>query len=654
MKRLYTKEILIIGLGLLLYSCQKEERTNEQLAREEIMAVENLLRDNQWKFIDMTVKVKLESKAIPLLVNVSDENGMVQPGLYDSYAIYGNNFRQLKSTYTFDRDNILLDTTKQGEYNRIAGYYVLSTSQIRINPDSARKINFDYIHNTKDNSFNLSANSAYSSEFIAAINTRIVNSIISGTPDDLANAVVDLLKDNEKVSEGIERFLYEIIHSKIEEITQSPEELSESLARVLVQKLSELDWEELLYERILEFLYDLQAQNPEERATELAQRIAEKIEASLSQNDIYEVLLPVVQNFESETLPVLSSRIAAVVYEKIATELSEENIYNRVYPIWEQFTLADSTTVTETADTLAAIASARFFNADTLTEKLQPFVQSIKDTPTLKLSAMSQDIIDQVLIPAIDDLNEKFPGLDLNPDWKTVKPIITSLLTAIKAKLGSSTVEELSAELADGIIGVLDLLLQKGFEKAIYSLQQIPADQAASVVASWITNLIEIVEQPVVDFITLKLDEIFLKFEAEKVTQELSVLIHSKLIEVFSEENLYNLFLPILEKFQEADLERIAKVITRLIGEIGLIPDDLTEEDLIAALTPLIGDLIGNIEPDNATQKLVDLLLNNNLVKQLDGKILKQALKFKIYELQGRLAGNVNAIEEIFIVIKSK
>lgn len=654
MKRVYLKTLILLGMALLLYACEDEERTPEQLERDKIMVIENLLRDNQWGFNDLTVSVRFESRAIPMLANLADENGMIQPGIYNSYAIFGNNQRQLKYTYEFTRDDILLDTALQGNFNRIAGYYVLSTSQIRIKPDTANRVVFEYLNDSEQNKFILSASSNYSEEFISSINTRIINSILSGKPTKIAKSVVKLLQENENVSKAIERFLYDLIHGKIEEITQSPEELSERLARTIIQKLSEIDWEDVLYDKILEFLQNLQAENPENKASELAQRIAEKIESSISQSDIFDTLLPILQDFENETLPVLSSRIAAAVYDKIATELSQENIYNRVYPIWDEFTMADSSTVTETADTLAAIASARFFDADTLTEKLQPFVQKIADTPTRSLSALTQEIIDDVLVPTIDQLNESFPGLELDPDWKSIKPIISSLLTTIKAKLGSSTVEELSANLAEGIINILDLVLQKGFEKAIYSLQEIPADQAASVIASWITNLVELVEQPVIDFIEGKLDEIFQKFEAEKAAQELSALIHAKILQVFGEENLYNLFLPLLEAFQEADLERIARTISRWIIDTGLLPDDLTEEDLIAALTEVISQLIGKVDPDNVTQKLVDLLLNNNLVETLDGKILKQVLETKIYELMGRLAGNVNAIDNITLVIESK
>ena len=654
MKNINLKTFILLGLMLLFFACVEEQRTDEQLARDKIMAVEDLLRDNQWGFNELTVSVRFESRAIPLLANLADENGMVQPGIYNSYAIFGDNQRQLKYTYEFTRDDILLDTTDLSNFNRIAGYYVLSTSQIRINPDTARRVVFDYVNDIEANRFLMSTSSNYSEEFIAAINNRLIGSLLSGKPTKLANAVVKMLQQNENVKKAIERFLYDLIHGKIEEITQSPEELSEKFARFIIGKLNEINWEEVLYNKILEFLQNLQAEDPEEKASEISKRIAEKIQASLTQADLYEVLLPIMQDFENEKLPVLSSRIAAEVYNKIASELSEENIYNRVYPVWEQFTTADSTTVTETADTLAAIAKARFFNKDSLTLKLQPFVQSIEDTPTRSLSVLAQDIIDSVFVPAVDQINEAFPGLELDPEWNSIKPIITSILTTIKAKLSSSTVEELSADLAESIIGIIEVILQKGFEKAIYNLQQIPADQAASVIASWVTNMVEMAEQPVIDFIESKLDEILQKFEADKAAQVLSKLIHSKIIEVFSEENLYNLFLPLLGAFQETDLEKISRTIASWITELGLLPEDLTEEELITSLSVLIGDLIGNVDPDNITQKLVDLLLNNKLVEKLDGKILKEVLEVKIYELLGRLAGNVNAIDNIALVLQSK
>ena len=654
MKRIFLKTLILLGIVLLLYACEDEKSTPEQLEREEIMVIENLLRDNQWGFHDMTVSVKYEARAIPLLANVADENGMVQPGIYDSYAIFGNNHRQLNNTYKFTRDDIMLDTSNQDVFNKISGYYVLSTSQIRINPDSTRAINFNYISQNEIRKFQLSTSSIYSQELIASVNQRIIDKVLAGKPNDIANAVVTLLQENENVSKAIEQFLYDLIHGKIEEITQSPEELSESLAKLIVQKLVEIDWAELLYDKILESLQNLQAENPEEKASELAQGMADKIEASLSQSDIYNVLLPILQDFENEALPVLSSRIAAAVYNKIASELSEENIYNRVYPLWEQLTIADSITVVETADTLAAIATAHFFDADTLSKKLIPFIQKIEDTPTRSLSSLAQEIIDSVLIPTIYQINEAFPGLVLEPNWTSIKPIISSLLTAVKAKLSSTTVEELSADLAYAIIDIMDLVLQKGFEKAIFSLQQIPADQAASVVASWIVNLVEMAEPAVIDFIAGMLDEIFQKFEAEKAAQELSVLIHAKILEVFGEENLYNLFLPLLEAFQEADVERIAHTIANWIIDMGLIPDDLTEEELIAALAEGISKIIGHVDPDNVTQQLVDFLLNNNLVNVLDGRILKQVLEIKIYELLGAVAGNMNAIDGIEIVIQLK
>jgi hypothetical protein len=85
-----------------------------------------------------------------------------------------------------------------------------------------------------------------------------------------------------------------------------------------------------------------------------------------------------------------------------------------------------------------------------------------------------------------------------------------------------------------------------------------------------------------------------------------------------------------------------------------MMPEDLTEEELITALTEVISQLIGNVDPDNVTQKLVDLLLDNELVDVLDGSILKQVLETKIYELYGRIAGNINAIDGIVLEFKSK
>ena len=654
MNQLYTKVFVFISIGFFFSSCEKDTKTQEQEEREEIMAVEDQLRNNQWSFYDISVSVLYESRAIPLLVNVADENGMVKPGVYDSYTIFGNSRRQLYHTYSFTRDDILLDTSNSEVSYKVGGYYVLNTSQLRIKPDSSRAVKFAYENLSEENKLILTASSVYTPEMIASINNAIIQMVLSDKPNDLATAFVDFLQGNEKVSKAIEQLLYNLIHGRIEEISQSPEETAEKLARAIVEKLGEIDWEEVLYERILEFMQNLQQENPEDRATELAQRVADKIEASLTKSEIYDVLLPVLEDFENESLPALASRLAATVYEKITEALSEENLYNRIYPIWEEIAGADSASVIEVADTLAGIVTAHFFDYETLRERMLPFVEEIDQTPTLKLSKLSQEIIDSVLTPAVVDINEAFPGLNLEPNWASTKPIITSVLTAIKAALGSSTVEELAGNLAEALIGVMDLAIQKGFEKAIYSLQQIPPEQAASVISSWITNLVEMAEQPVIDFIEGKLNNVFDQFEAQRAAEELAVLIHSKLLLVFSEENLYKLVMPILEAFQEADLEKIAETIAQWIIELDLISDNITEEQLVAKLAEIIGDMIGNIDPENASQTLVDLILENELVKQLDGKILKQVLETKIYELLYTIAGDLNAIDNIQLTIRQK
>jgi hypothetical protein len=648
------RPLLLLLSAIFLFGCQSEDKTPEQIEREQIMEVEDLLRDNQWGFHDMAISVQYESRPIPLMVNVADENGMVQPGIYDSYAIFGDNSRQLDYTYEFTRDQIMADSSRSGEFYTVGTYYVLNTEQIRINPDTARAVAFNYHQNSEEARFTMSASSIYKQDLIVSINNAVIHAILADKPGKIATAFVEFLQENEQVSEAIQQFMYDLIHGRIEEITQSPGEKAEKLARTIVEKLGEVEWEDLLYERILEFLQNLQEENPEEKAAELALRMADKIEASLTKSDIYDVLLPILENFENETLAVLASQIAAALYQKMTESFSEENLYDRIYPVWEEFTRADSASVVEVADTLAGIVSAHFFDQETLKEQLIPFVQEIEDIPTLTLSQLAQDIIDSVLIPAVENMNESFPGLDLEPDWTTIKPVITSALTAVKAGLAASNVDEMANTLSGILIGVMDLAIQTGFEKAIFSLQMIPPDQAALLIASWITNLAEMAEQPVVDFIEEKLNAVFDRFEAEKATEALSSLIHSKVLEIFSEENLYQLFLPILETFQEADLEKIAETFAEWFIELDFVAGNITKEELIGTLTGIISELLSSIDPEESTTRLVELILESEIVGNLEGEILQMVLESKIYELILSVAGYYNAIDHVELIISQK
>jgi hypothetical protein len=643
---------LLIIFSFLIFSCEDDvELTPEQIERNEILKIEKLLRDNTWGFKDLLVTVQYKSRAIPLLANVADDNGMVKPGTYDSYDIYGNNERQSIYSYAFTRDDINVDTVGNGDYSKVGGYFVINTEEIRINPITSDALRFAYNYNYGSDVFTFTTDQARSGKLVEAVNDMIIKSIITGKPGDLADVIVNKLLTNDKVSQAIETFLYDLIHGKINEITQNPEEVAEELARIVVNKLSELDWETILYDKILELLQKLQVENPEEKATELAERIAAKIQASLSQSDIYDLLLPILEDIENETLPVIVTKISEAIYSLLTQVFSEENIYNKTYPLWDEFSQVDSTTVVEVSDTLSSVVVNYFMDVDTLTERLIPFISKVEATSSLKLGELAQEIIDSVLVPIVDDINGTFPGLGLEPDWESIQPYITTVLVTIKTALIGSTIEELSGTMANAIISIMDLTIQKGFEKAIFGLQKIPAEQAASVIAAWIVNLVSIAEQPIIDFIEAKLNLITDKFDAIKIAEDLSGLIYNKLIDVLSEENLYQLILPIIEVLNDTDMEKIAELISTWLIDSGVISDNIDKEQVISTLTEILSGIIGNVDPDEATQQLVDLILNSEIVENIDGNILSKIIEIKIYQLLVSVGGDLNAIEQIELEI---
>lgn len=655
MSKLYFEILAIVSIVIFLSSCSKEdERTPEQMERDLIMATEDILRSNYWGFYDMKVTVQYESKASPLLVNVADENGMVQPGTYDSYDIFGDNKRQLNYTYSFTRDDILNDTIGEDNFFRIGGYYVLNTTDMRISLDTINPVKFDYQYSSENNRFAFNTDGIHKDNLLDFLNNSIIGIAINERPGQIADAFVEMVLENEKVSEAVHQYLYDFIHGKVEGIQESPEKLAEVITRIVINKLSETDFESILYDKILQALDRLQTKfdNPEEIAADLAKRFSEKIEAAISEEDIYNIILPRIENFENETLPVISEQIANMVFEKISEKLSEENVYNKIYPLWESVTQVDTATVEGTANKLSEVVTAHFFDAASLTQKMLPFVTKIDETSTIKLSSLAQEIIDDVLIPSVDKINERFPGLLLEPDWESIKPYLTSALTGIKAGLKNSTVEDMSAALANTVIGIMDLSIQKGFEKAMYRIQQVPPDQVASYVSSWVANLVDMAEQPIVDLIEEKLNTVFDKFESDKIAEELSQLIHSKVMDVLSEEQIYQLILPVMEAVKNADIEKIADKLADLIIEMGV--NKVDKEQLVDKLTEVIEKLIGKINPDEVSEKLANLIIETDLVQGIDGYWLAKVIEIKTYQLIINVARNLNSVENIEIVIQVK
>jgi hypothetical protein len=648
--------ILILFFSLFLTSCEEDKDlfTPELKLIQKVKGTELLLRENKWGFNDLVVNVKYEMRAIPLLANVADGDGMVQPGKYNSLDIFGNNNRQLYYNYEFTYTRINRDTSGTGIFQKLGYYNIINKTEIRVNQDSLGSATYVYKYLDKEGIFKMTSDHLTNGKINEAVNRMITNAISSGKPGDISNAVVDKILGNEELQAAIQQLLYDLIYGKIDEIAQNPQEIAQKLASLIIDKLKEVDWESLVYDKLVELLEELKVDNPEQKARELAAQISAKIETSISQQDIYNAILPILQKFENETLPKLVPAISDAIYKAITKVFSEENIYNKIYPIWIRFSEVDSIKIGAVADTLGTVITNYFFNADSMAPLLEPFIVKLRSTPTTKIPALAQEIIDTQLKPPVDSINANFPGLELNPDWNSVKTILTSALTAIKSSISDKTDAEAAADMAGTIISIMDLIITKGVESAILYLQDIPAEQASQVIAAWINNLVVMAEPEIVAFLEGKLTGLADMFSAEDTAEEISTKIHNKILEKFSAENIYNLILPLMQRLSEMNVEAAAGKIADWLTDLDFIKDNVSEEQVLDALTEIISGLIGNINVDQITQKLVDLILQSNIIQNIDGKVLKQLLEIKTYEFLIELGKEINAIDniEVSIVIK--
>ncbi len=617
--------LLTFTASLFLASCDQDEdvRTPEEKQLEKIKAIGDLLQYNTWGFDDLIIDVNSEMRAIPLLANVADENGMVQPGAYNSFDIFNNDLRQEYYSYQFINNKIYLDSAGQDEYHQFGSYIVLRSDEISLALDSINTVRYKYDYLEDVGLFKMTSGQLGNAKINKAVNLLITESILSGKPGDISDFVVDKLLANENVQAAIQQLLYDLIHGNLDELAQNPEEVAQKLAEIIVQKLKEVDWETLVYDKLVDLLEELKVDDPEQAAMDLAEKIADRIETGISQSDIYEAILPILKDFENETLPKLVPILSEAIYSVIDNAFSEENVYNKIYPVWMAFSEVDSSSIVELADTLGTVITEHFFDAEALATSLEPFIATLRSTSNAKIPALAQEIIDDVLIPLVDSINASIPGLELDPDWNNIKPILVSALTVIKSDIGDQTDAEAAASLADNIIGMMDLLISKGVETAIFRLQDIPADQASQVIAAWISILVDMAEPQIVTFLESKLNELADQFNAEEVADELSAKIHAKILEMFEAENLYELILPFMERLSEINVEAAARIITDWLSDLGLIGDNFTEEEILEAITGIIAELIGSINVDEASQKLVDLILQSEIVNNIDGKVLK-------------------------------
>lgn len=647
--------LLLLLISISIFSCRKDFDlpSLDRKFKASVEATETLLQDKPWNFNDFIITVKNEMRAIPLMANVADESGMVQPGEYTSIEIFGNQRRQFFYHYKFTNHKILRDTLGYGAYHPFAYYNVLSNSKIRVHPDSVGIATYDYSYNEMEGIFYMTSDHLTNDKINQMANKMINTAIRSGKVDDISNAVLEKILGNEEIQMAIQEALYDLIHQKLTDIAEDPETISNVLANAVLEKLKEVDWESLVYSKVVEILEELKVDNPEQAAQELAERIAQRIETSISQDDIYNKILPVLIAFEDETLPELVPVLAETIYDLFINTFSGEMIYDQIYPIWTEFTQVDSTTIIAISDTLGAVFTGHFFDADDLALSLEPFIETLRNTNTLQIPALAQDIIDEVLIPLVADLNATFPGLALDPDWNQVKTVLSSALTAIKASIGNQTNAEAAANLANSIIGIMDNIISNGVSSALFYLQDIPAEQASQVIAAWVYNLALVAEPQITEFLENKLNELADQYNAEEVAEELSNIIYGKILEVFSADQIYDIILPIMEELGNIDVESAAQVITDWLFELDLIEDNITEAQVLAILSEIIGQLIGNMDVDEASTKLLELIINSDIVQSIDGAVLQKLLELKTYEMLIDLKKEINAIEHIeYSIIK--
>ena len=147
--------ISALFISLFISSCEpdKDLLTPDLDLIYKVKSTEILLRENTWGFNDLIVDVKLEMRAIPLLANLANENGMIQPGKYTSLDIFGNDHRQNFYTYQFATAEIKLDTTGIGEYHKFGYFNVLNRTEIRLNPDSTGYDIYKYRYSEEENLF---------------------------------------------------------------------------------------------------------------------------------------------------------------------------------------------------------------------------------------------------------------------------------------------------------------------------------------------------------------------------------------------------------------------------------------------------------------------------------------------------------------------
>ncbi len=649
------KKFCFLALALpATIACNSDERQTN------LDAPGSFLFDHEWNYVETRVLLR-DGATLPfpsdrkLLNKIRYPEGDVPPS---GDALTG-------SDILFDLAGVvkvkLPDSNQFEDYG--TRFRVVDERLMRASVRKSIWFKYEYDFDRNDGSLILAPEEKAAGALTGMLNNLYSKILFSGALDSTASKLTEILFEDPRVQDALEEYLYEGIRGRLEEIPeQDPEDVSRKLAQAIVQLLQEQDIEGIVEAALVQRLKELTDLDPESTAKEMASKIAKKIELAFSEERIIEVILPRLEEMK-DNAEAVAAGVSEVLYQALTSLLSEERISAIVESVWVEFADIAEVDIVAIAGELATVIVDNWLNPETLSNALLPFAQRIEATPVRDIPALAEEAIAE-LQRIVDGLNEKFPDLNLSPDWSEVSRVVTAAFVGAKGVIGADGAQDFADDL--GILLADSIFSHEKIEgaatKALLALQEIDPAVAGQKIGTWLAELLSQKETEITQSLAARLEAMIDALDAKDAASTIAEIVHDKIVTRLDEEALYERLLPILEKLTQIDPEGAAAFLIDLLQDAELLskicapdkPPLPTCEDLLADyLQEILEDLLP-LDKDAIAHRLVQLITESDLLTEiLTEERVDKLIKFALYRRVLERAKNLNSIQRIELELQA-
>jgi len=269
-------------------------------------------------------------------------------------------------------------------------------------------------------------------------------------------------------------------------------------------------------------------------------------------------------------------------------------------------------------DTLTSIVEELWLNEDQLSQLFLPFTQKIEETSLLSMGNLAAQATDSLEV-LIDKINQRFPDLNLEPDYDSMEGQIKTLFIAAKPVIAlAGGAEKAANDVANLILSQFlnTENLNQVFILAINKLQELDPELVASTIATWLINIADDVSPEIIEYLANLLSPILNNIDPEYTAFRIAVALNDFIKENVTDDNIKTLIQPAIEFITNINAELLAEFIATKILSLEILGDIVNQENIVQIILPVL-QTINDTNAEDLVQSLINALVDSGIFEDV-------------------------------------